>query len=93
VSGYILECRRAEPSVNLERWYGDLPQALRLRSPSKQLQDLPGHVLLLHATYYFVIILLHRPWYNHAGRSGSDSHASADKAAYSAQRCDAAACV
>lgn len=48
-------------SVELERWYAELPSAIAI-SPYSRTPP-PSHIITLHCTYWFISILLHRPYY------------------------------
>ncbi|KAK0218096.1 fungal-specific transcription factor domain-containing protein [Armillaria fumosa] len=53
--------------IQLEKWYADLPESLALSSKNSN----PPHVIMLHAMYYFVVILLHRPFYLRGSSHGN----------------------
>ncbi|KAK4053695.1 hypothetical protein OIV83_001351 [Microbotryomycetes sp. JL201] len=48
--------------LELERWYGSLPDSISI-SPYTQKQY-PNHVITLHALFWFVVVLLHRPYFS-----------------------------
>ncbi|KAK0457686.1 fungal-specific transcription factor domain-containing protein [Desarmillaria tabescens] len=54
--------------IQLEKWYADLPEGLVLSSKNPS----PPHVIMLHAMYYFVVILLHRPFYLRGSSHGNE---------------------
>ncbi|KAK0202944.1 fungal-specific transcription factor domain-containing protein [Desarmillaria ectypa] len=54
--------------IQLEKWYADLPEGLVLSSKNRS----PPHVIMLHAMYYFVVILLHRPFYIRGSSHGNE---------------------
>lgn len=58
--------------IRLEKWYADLPESLVLSSKNPS----PPHVIMLHAMYYFVVMLLHRPFYLRGSSYGNEFAAS-----------------
>jgi hypothetical protein len=49
-----------EIETKLDKWYIDLPEALRYDSARTRLVLPPPHVLLLHVRYWSAVLLLHR---------------------------------
>ena len=57
-------------SILLINWREDLPSELKL-TPSNEGSALP-HKLMMHLAYWWLLILLHRPFYRRQGVAGVD---------------------
>jgi hypothetical protein len=76
-------------SLGLEKWLADLPDALQLKAAAFRKENPsipPPHILMIHAMYHFVVILLHRPWYSRPSRDGG-----MDQAETAVSKCNRAA--
>jgi hypothetical protein len=68
---------RLDLENQLDRWYIDLPDNLRIEKGSSEIH--PPHLLTLHMQYWCTVLLLHRPFIRtHA--SMKTNHGSADQA-------------
>ncbi|KAL0065758.1 hypothetical protein AAF712_007241 [Marasmius tenuissimus] len=71
-------------NLHLGEWYSNLPQELVISPYSPRIP--PPHIIMTHAMYHFIVILLHRPFYSGTrARNQTRLHESA------VSRCDAAA--
>ncbi|KAK1232452.1 hypothetical protein PQX77_004429 [Marasmius sp. AFHP31] len=71
-------------NIHLGEWYSNLPQELVISPYSPKIP--PPHIIMTHAMYHFIVILLHRPFYSGTrARKQTLLHESA------VSRCDAAA--
>ncbi|ESK84965.1 fungal specific transcription [Moniliophthora roreri MCA 2997] len=71
-------------NLQLGEWYSNLPAELAISPYSTKIP--PPHVIMLHAMYHFVVILLHRPFYS---RNRSPRQSALHD--LSVSRCDTAA--
>ncbi|GAA6059217.1 hypothetical protein JCM10212_006610 [Sporobolomyces blumeae] len=75
--------RVSELNLKLESWMSKLPDPLRI--PPQLTKPPPAHIITLNCLYYFVVILLHRPYYNQTGQVALPINEAAIK------RCNSAA--
>ncbi|KAL0571833.1 hypothetical protein V5O48_010129 [Marasmius crinis-equi] len=83
---YSMRTQDVVSTLNLQlgEWYSNLPQGLVISPYSPKIP--PPHVIMIHAMYHFVVILLHRPFY-----SGNPARKQMHLHDLSVSRCDSAA--
>ena len=59
----------------LDTWYNNLPEVLVISSRSSV--SPPPHVITLNITYWWLLMLLHRPFYARTQRSASNASSEA----------------
>ncbi|QRW18424.1 Fungal specific transcription factor domain [Rhizoctonia solani] len=60
-----------EGHLNLDTWYNNLPESLTISARSAT-KPLP-HVIVLNIAYWWLLLLLHRPFYARTARSASNA--------------------
>ncbi|GAA5963919.1 hypothetical protein JCM3765_006053 [Sporobolomyces pararoseus] len=60
----------SELNLKLESWMSKLPSQLRI--PPQLTKPPAAHIIMLNALYYFITILLYRPYYNYSDSSISE---------------------
>jgi hypothetical protein len=65
-------------SLRLRKWHDGLPSSIQINIDNRAQPTLatPAHILVLHAAYHFMLILLNRPWFSRFKSQGIDAHAA-----------------
>lgn len=59
--------------MQLINWREDLPDELKLTTSGSNKRAVLPHILMMHCSFWWLVILLHRPFYRRRRASGVDN--------------------